>query len=176
MQSQKVTHPSAQAPSWQEVAESGSPSGDDALAAAVAAGTSIKEAARAAGVSERTAYRRQQDPEFRRRVAEIRSSFLSDAVGRLAEASTEAVSTLKALLNASSDSVRLSAARAILEFGPKLREHTELAERISALEKPAAEPAAGEADDSDKEEEDDTDKEDEEDEDEEEVGDDDDEA
>ena len=99
MNTQERKSTSAQTPSWQEVAESGSPSGDNAVAAAIAAGTSIKEAARAAGVSERTAYRRQRDPEFRRRVDEIRSSFLSDAVGRLAEASTEAVSTLKALLN-----------------------------------------------------------------------------
>ena len=170
MDTQERKSISAQAPSWQEVADNGSPSGDDALAAAIAAGTSVKDAARAAGVSERTAYRRQRDPEFRRRVAEIRSSFMSDAAGRLAEASTEAVSTLKALLTASSDSVRLSAARAILEIGPKLREHTELEGRISALEKSAA----ADVDDSDDEDEDEDGKAEEEDE--EEADDNDDEA
>ena len=94
MRQQNILPLNAPVPPRQEVAENGSPTGDDALAAAVAAGTSIKDAARAAGVSERTAYRRQHDPDFRRRVAEIRSRFLSDAVGRLAAASTEAVSTL----------------------------------------------------------------------------------
>lgn len=143
MKTQELTSTPAQTPAWQDVADSGSPFGDDCFALAIATGTSVREAATSAGVSERTAYRRLRDPVFRRRVSEIRTSFLNEAVGRLSEAANEAVSTLKSLLTSSSDSVRLSASRAILELGPKLREQAELEERITALERAAA----GESDD-----------------------------
>lgn len=137
MNTQGQTHASARAAEWREAAENGYPFGDDGFALAIASGTSIKEAACSAGISESTAYRRLKDPTFRRRISEIRSSFLNEAVGRLSEAANEAVSTLKALLTSSSDSVRLSAARAILELGAKFREQAELEERITALERAA---------------------------------------
>jgi hypothetical protein len=47
---------------------------------------------------------------------------------------TEAADTLRALLRAKSRSVRLGAARAILELGTRLRESVELEQRIAALE------------------------------------------
>ena len=138
MKTQEHTSTSAPTPAWQDVADSGSPLGGDSFALAIASGTSVREAAASAGVSERTAYRRLGDPAFRRRVSEIRASFLNQAVGLLSEAANEAVSTLKALLTARAESVRLSAARAILELGPKLREQAELEERVTALERVAA--------------------------------------
>lgn len=136
MKTQELTSTSAQA---QAAAYDCDPFGDDGFALAIASGTSIKEAARSAGISESTAYRRLKDPAFRRRVSEIRTSYLNEAVGRLSEAANEAVSTLKALLTARSEPVRLSAARAILELGPKLREQAELEERVTALEHPEGE-------------------------------------
>lgn len=138
MSTKASTYNSAQTPVLHEAADDSSLFGDDAFAIAYASGTSLREAARTAGISESTAHRRLKDPAFRRRVSEIRTSFLNEAVGRLAEAANEAVSTLKALLTARSESVRLSAARAILELGPKLREQTEIEERIIALERVAA--------------------------------------
>ncbi len=138
MNSQESISASARTPAWQEAADDGRPFGGDAFALAVASGISLREAARSAGISESTAYRRLKDPAFRRRVSEIRTSFLNEAVGRLCEAANEAVSTLRALLTARSEGVRLSAARAILELGAKLREQTELEERITALEREAA--------------------------------------
>lgn len=153
MNTQKQTSTSARTPAWQEVAENGSPVGDDSFALAIASGTSVREAAAAAGLSERTAYRRLRDPAFRRRVSEFRASLLSEAVGRLSEAANEAVSTLKALLSSRTDSVRLSAARTILELGPKLREQAELEERIAALECAAAQEAEGAEDGEDEEDE-----------------------
>jgi hypothetical protein len=155
MNIQESTSTSAQTPAWQELAENGGPLGDDAFALAVASGTSLREAARSAGISESTAYRRLKDPAFCRRVSEIRTSFLNEAVGRLSEAANEAVSTLKALLASRTDSVRLGAARTILELGPKLREQAELEERITALEREAAgvdDEAAGETDEDEGEE------------------------
>jgi HEAT repeat protein len=127
----------------QTLADNDSQKGDPTLIAALAAGASIREAAEAAGVGERTVYRRLQDPDFKRRVTQARSAFISGAVGKLAEASIEAVATMRELLSAKSESVRLSAARAILEIGPKLREHTELEERIAALEEATADEGKG---------------------------------
>jgi hypothetical protein len=145
MNTQELTPVPARTSPWQGAAGNNDPFGDDGFALAIASGTSIKEAARSASISESTAYWRLKDPAFRRSVSEIRTSFLSEAVGRLSEAANEAVSTLKALLTSSSDSVRLSASRAILELGPKLREQAELEERVTALERVAA----GEADEDD---------------------------
>lgn len=149
MRPQRLPSMPAQTHAWQEVAENDTPFGDDPFALAVASGTSVREAARSSGLSERTGYRRLQDPTFRRRVSEIRALFLGEAVGRLSEAANEAVSTLKALLAARSEPVRLSAARAILELGPKLREQAELEERIAALERAAREEQHGEEAESD---------------------------
>jgi transposase len=118
----------------QEVAGNGNRKGDAALITALAAGHSIKEAAKIAGVGERTAHRRLDDPAFKERVSEMRTEFLSEAVGRLSDATTEAAKTLRSLLESKSDSVRLSAARSILEFAPKLRETVELERRLAALE------------------------------------------
>lgn len=56
------------------------------------------------------------------------------AMGRLADISTKAVDTLEALLGAESDSVKLGAARIILEAGTRLREIVELEERLAELE------------------------------------------
>jgi molybdenum-dependent DNA-binding transcriptional regulator ModE len=118
----------------QELAGNDNQKGDLALLTALAAGSSIKDAAKVAGISERTAHRRLEDLEFQERIAELRTQLLSKAVGRLTDATTEAADTMRSLLQSKSDSVRLSAARAILELAPKLREAVELERRIAQLE------------------------------------------
>jgi hypothetical protein len=123
----------------------GRKSADDALVLALAAGATMADAAEQAGVSERTAFRRMQDAPFRQQVVITRTRFYEQAVGLLADSLTDAVRTLRALLEADSESTRLGAARTILEAGPRLRESEELAERIAALEahlEPADEPAS----------------------------------
>jgi hypothetical protein len=116
------------------MAEIGRRKGDDALLLALAAGKTVRDAARLAGIGERTATRRVADPAFRRRVAEMRADMVSRATGQLVEASTKAVDTLEALLTAQAESVRLGAARSILELGSKLRDNVEFGERLAALE------------------------------------------
>ena len=101
---------------------------------ALAGGRTIAQAAQSARVGQTTVYRRLRDPEFRRRVNEARAAFTERALGRLSAASTAAVRTLRQLLKAKSDAVRLAAARTILELGTKLRETVELEQRILALE------------------------------------------
>ena len=109
--------------------------GDDALLLALAGGVAVAEAARRAGVSERTAFRRLADPEFKRRLAQVRDKMLDDAVGQLAHNSGTAVETLtKLCTDGQSESVRLMAARSLLELAPRLRASVELGARMTALE------------------------------------------
>ena len=116
------------------MAGSGRKNADSALVAALAGGATVCDAARQAGVGETTVYRRLQEPAFRQDVTETRARLVENAVGQLADASTAAVTTLRALLGAEGESVRLGAARAILELGARLREAVELEQRIAALE------------------------------------------
>lgn len=116
------------------MADFGGQKGQDALALALASGQSIRDAAAAAGLAERTATRRVADPAFRQRVAGLRSDMLARAAGQIAEGMVQAVTTLRQLLSAKSESVRLAAARSILEIGPKLHESVNLDERLREVE------------------------------------------
>ncbi len=108
---------------------------DEALAAALASGQTLRDAAAAVGVGERTATRRWADPVFRRRVSELRGSMVGRALGRMADGMVEAADVLRALLDAGTPpAVRLGAARSLLELGVKLRESVEFEERMVAVE------------------------------------------
>jgi hypothetical protein len=116
------------------MAGNGRQNADEALALALAAGQTLRDAAAAVGIGERTATRRWADPAFRRRVAELRGGMVSRALGTLADGMSDAAGTLRKLLDAEAESVRLGAARSILELGTKLRESVELEERMAELE------------------------------------------
>jgi hypothetical protein len=94
------------------VAGGGRKNADAALALALAGGATVEGAARSAGVSPRTAYRRLDDPAFRGRVDEIRADMVRLATGRLAALGTEMIETLRALLGSKDDRIRLAAVRA----------------------------------------------------------------
>src|SRR5262245_4176812 len=111
---------------WRTMADNGRRKREDALAVALAGGQTLRAAAAAAGIGERTATRRWADPFFRQRVAELRTDMVNRATGKLADAMTEAVDTLRGLLAAAFETARLGAARSILELGHKLRESVEL--------------------------------------------------
>ena len=114
----------------------------DALALALASGKTITEAAVAAELSRRTVTRRVADPDFRRRVAELRAEMVARALGKMADGMAAAAETLRTSLDAEGESVRLGAARSILEMGNKLREAVELEERVAELEQRLAERGA----------------------------------
>lgn len=101
---------------------------------AVARGATIKAAAREAGVDESTGHRWIRKPEIKARVGAVRDQLWGEAAGALAAASTEAVAALRKLLTAKSPRIRLGAARAILESGPRLREIVDHEARLAALE------------------------------------------
>jgi hypothetical protein len=104
------------------------------LALALATGHTLCDAARCAGVGERTAARRWADPAFRRRVGELRGEMAGRALGKMADGMADAADGLRRLLAAESESVRLGACRALLELGTKLRKSVELEARLAALE------------------------------------------
>jgi hypothetical protein len=104
------------------------------LVAAIAAGHTAQDAAKAADVGESTVYRRLRDADFKRQVDEARDDMLAQTVARLTSASVEAVEALRGLLASPLDFARLGAARAILEVGLKYREQHDLAARVAALE------------------------------------------
>jgi hypothetical protein len=109
---------------------------EEALLLALACGATVEGAARQAGLSERTAYRRLADPEFKRRQQDLRGDMVQRAAGALTAASAEAVRALLEVLRSSmAGDVRLRAARSILEMGLRLRESVELTERMAAVER-----------------------------------------
>lgn len=116
------------------MADNGRRKRDDALAVALAAGQTLRDAAAAAGIGERTATRRWADVEFRRRVSDLRGEAVGRAVGKLADGMSEAGDVLRKLLAAKNEMVRLGACRAMLTLAVKLWEIQELEDRIAELE------------------------------------------
>jgi hypothetical protein len=110
------------------------------LLRALAFGATKEAAAQKANVGVATVYRRLNNPDFMQQLQKIRSDMVERTSGSLTAAGTEAIKTLLSLMQPSnSGSVRLEAARAVLEFGSKLRESVELEQRIAALEQKADE-------------------------------------
>jgi hypothetical protein len=107
----------------------------EALALAIASGSTIKDAAVVVGCSERSAYRHSATPKFRQRVNELRSEITTQAIGRLTEGTATAAATLLELLDASNEpSIRLAAAKTILASVGPISELGELRTRLDALE------------------------------------------
>ena len=119
---------------------------EDAILIALACGATVEAAAKQCGVSDRTIYRRLDDPAFRARLREVRSDMVRRSAGLLTAASTEAVRTLLALQKESVPAgVRLGAARAVLELGLKVREVAELEAEVRDLEDRVRQIEAGDA-------------------------------
>ena len=86
------------------------------LAVAVATGSTIRAAAAGIGISQRTGYRLCKEPEFEKRVREIRGEITVAVVANLTDAASDATETLRALLSEDqSPTVRISAAKSILQ-------------------------------------------------------------
>lgn len=109
-------------------------SATQALAIGVAAGMSLTDAAKQAGIKYITARRRASDPEFGRHVEELRQSITDQALGRLTRDMTAAADTFSALLADPASQVRLAAAKAILDYRSRLKADGELREKVARLE------------------------------------------
>jgi hypothetical protein len=108
---------------------------DTGLIVSLACGASVEAAAQKADMSVRTVYRRLADPQFQAQVNEVRADMLRRAAAMLTAAGMAAIKTFTTLQeSAQSESVRLGAARSIIELGCKLREMVEITERLAQLE------------------------------------------
>ena len=117
------------------MAQQGKKNTDQKLLLALACGATVENAARQAGISVSTAYRRLDNPDFQRQLQKLRGEMTQRASGMLTAAAMESVKTLIVLQNGTTPpAVRLGAARSVLEIGIKLREVVDLEERLAALE------------------------------------------
>ena len=113
--------------------------GEEALLLALACGATQETAGQKAGLSRRTVARRLEEPDFRKRLEALRADMVQRATAMLTAAALEAVKTLLALQDATTPaSTRLGAARTVIELGMKLREETDLSQRLTALEEQMA--------------------------------------
>jgi hypothetical protein len=111
---------------------------NDKLALELAAGATLKDAAKAAGISESTVERRRADPAFRKRVAALQATMMAEALGRLTNAcSAAAVVLTRVMLEEKDAAVRVRAANSILAQARDIREHTQLTDRVAELERRA---------------------------------------
>jgi hypothetical protein len=102
---------------------------DELLASALATGSTYDEAARIARISKSTVKRRMADTSFRQRVAEERIEVIDALRGRLLSAAPDAVRTLCELsASGQSESVRLGAARSVLDLSLGRRRGFDLVE------------------------------------------------
>lgn len=111
---------------------------DELLVSALAVGKTRDEAALAANVSPTTVSRRLANPEFKQRIQRIRGELIAAALGKVSDSMSAAADTLRSLLTAESESIRLGAARAILDAAVKLREAANIEERLASLEEDAS--------------------------------------
>jgi hypothetical protein len=109
-------------------------SGLVAFAIALASGESVKDAARVAGMSERTAYRKLKDEKFMLRVNQARTAMIQQAVGRLAKTCAKASEVLEKLLDSKSEQIRLQTAKAIMDSSIKLGDAVAYEQRLASLE------------------------------------------
>jgi uncharacterized protein (UPF0147 family) len=99
--------------------------------------SSIPAAAKAIGVGDKTLWRWTQKEEFQVELKEVRRSLVQHASVRLQTSMVEAVTTLRTVMNDSNSpaSVRVSAARAVLDMGYNSIEAEDFEERLSVLER-----------------------------------------
>lgn len=97
----------------------------------------IREAARMAGVGERTAWRYLASPEVRQVLTERQGAMLAQAAAALVADMAEARKVLRSIMGdaAAAPGVRVAAARAVLEAGLRLFELVSLTERVAELER-----------------------------------------
>lgn len=104
------------------------------LAASVASGLTVKNAASVAGCTESTAYSISCSDEFKREVSRLKTEAVESAVGILTSNATAASDALVRLLTSDDEKIVLAAAAKLLDRIGPLQELTELRQRIDAIE------------------------------------------
>ena len=136
----------------------------ETLVTEMAAGNTVIGVANRLRCSDRTVRRRLQDPAIRQRIITRRTEMVQMAVGKLAGAGGQAAFTLWDLLKSESETIKLGAARSVLDFMFRGTEVDLLARQVEELRQqlesksheprnpsPAAGPDAGDPDPADAE-------------------------
>jgi len=103
---------------------------------AMLAARTMAEAARQAGISDRTAYAYMNDPQVQAAIGRGLDDVLADATRQITTAVAQALATLEAIHKdpAVPPASRVTAARLILDAGPRYRQTLDLATRVANLE------------------------------------------
>lgn len=107
--------------------------------AALMSSTTIVKAAAAAGVNERTIYTWLEDTAFDAAYRAARREAVQQAIALLQKGSSNAVGVLFTLMSTGSPTVKLGAARTVLELSIKAVELEDIMARLEALEAAHAE-------------------------------------
>lgn len=108
------------------------------LAQLVAVGSTVRDAAEQLGISERHAYGASAKPEFKARVAAIRTEKTEGLSGQCLGGAEDAIRELRVVATtAEKDSDRIAACRVLLDKAIALAEMTELRRRLDELERRA---------------------------------------
>jgi len=109
---------------------------DEAIVALLAS-PSIEAAAQKVGIAPSTLFRWMQDDEFKVTYRKAKSAYVYQAITLLQQATTEAVSTLRAIMLDESKpaSTRVASAKTILDTAIKAVEFEDLVVRIEKIEK-----------------------------------------
>ncbi|MDB5309457.1 MAG: hypothetical protein JWO38_3659 [Gemmataceae bacterium] len=108
---------------------------DEVLIRRLAYGDTIPDAARVAHVSERTVFRRLNNPTFRDRLSATQAAALSPGYGMLTTGLTDACYKLTQLVRHPNPHVGFKAAKAVVDLTLKMRDQVELEDRVTALER-----------------------------------------
>ena len=115
------------------------------LAIAIAQGVQVAAWAHANGVGRRTAFNWAKDPSVRKAVEDCRRRTIDQAIGLMTKQTTRAAAIILAISEeATSDSVRLRAARAVFSDMIKVTDHSVLEFRMTEIEEQLAERADAE--------------------------------
>jgi len=101
---------------------------------ALLSASSVERAAKTAGMSRATLLRWMQDEGFKAELTAARRALVTEAISRLQVMLTDATATLHALLTCKAPTVRLGAARALVEFAFRAKDAEDFESRLSALE------------------------------------------
>jgi hypothetical protein len=102
---------------------------------ALIANPKLTDAARAAGVNESTIWRLMQREDFQKRYREAQTEALNAALGSIQGAATQAIDTLTEISrNGKTETARVQASKAVLDYTFKVREQFDFGERLKQLE------------------------------------------
>jgi len=107
--------------------------GEDVAVILLARGVSLVKVAKAAGICRQTLYQYLAEPDFRRRVDEVRNRLMDGVVGQVLAMGNKVLKRLDELLDSPNHHISLGACRAWKEFAVDLVNQYDLAKRIQEI-------------------------------------------